>query len=84
MTSITGPTFSNQIANSTATCNPGDVVLSGGYRLFPFPFPNSGFLDLITVETEPTSTKDGWTTEIQTPSFRTFSLVSIAECFDNP
>ena len=76
------PTGLLWIANSTATCLPGDIVLSGGYRVNVFP-PNSNlFLFEQSTETEPTSTKDGWTTEIKAGN--RFSLVSIAECFDNP
>jgi hypothetical protein len=67
-----------QVANSTATCLSGDVVLSGGYRVNS----NGNILNEVSVETEPRSTDDGWTVEITagTP----FTLVSIAECFDNP
>jgi len=42
----------------------------------------NNFLFEDRLETEPTSTNDGWTTEIVAGNF--FTLVSIAECFDNP
>ncbi|HEX2409454.1 MAG TPA: hypothetical protein VHJ38_19795 [Nitrososphaeraceae archaeon] len=74
-------------ANSTAKCNPGDVVLSGGYRVSTDPPLIGPVLIPILTETEPTAAKDAWTTEIVVrgpPTGFQFTLVSIAECFDNP
>ena len=85
VTSIHSPlpsTISSSIANSTATCLPGDTVLSGGYHLYLNTTNNFNTALLIqTIETEPTSTIDGWIVEIR--AFNEFSLQSIAECFDN-
>jgi hypothetical protein len=73
--------FPSSIANSTAPCLPGDVVLSGGHHIYN---RDSSFsaLQQQTIETEPTSTADGWTVEIraETPIF---ILQSIALCFNN-
>ena len=75
------PFFTQFQANSTATCLPGDVVLSGGYRINVIP-PFTNILHHISVETEETSTEDGWTVDIH--AGLQFSLVSIAKCFNNP
>ena len=65
VTSIHSPlpsTISSSIANSTATCLRGDTVLSGGYHLYLNTTNNFNTALLIqTIETEPTSTIDGWT-----------------------
>ena len=75
----------NQIANSTAICLTGDVVLSGGYRLNDIRGNVGTGLFPVTVETEETLTEDGWTVEIT--AFLTigspFTLQAIAKCFDN-
>ena len=73
------------LANSTATCFTGDIVLSGGYRINstnpePFTFATLNFTQ---IETEPTSTADGWTTEVGTNGAQ-FTVQSIAHCLDNP
>jgi hypothetical protein len=73
------------LANSTATCFTGDIVLSGGYHINstnrePFALAT---LNLTKIETEPTSTADGWTTEVATNG-ALFTVQSIAHCLDNP
>ena len=82
MSSITFIPPFNFLANSTATCLPGDVVLSGGYRANVINPQFGAIIHESTVKTEPTSTEDGWTVEIQGQSL--FTVVSIAECFNNP
>jgi len=67
------------IANSTAPCLPGDVVLSGGYHI------NATLqfqpLNFTLLETEATSAADAWTTEAEATTV--FTVQSIAQCFDN-
>jgi hypothetical protein len=53
----------SNIANSTATCLPGDTVLSGGYHIYLSTI-FSEVLHQQTIETEPISTADGWTVEM--------------------
>jgi len=78
------PESFNQIANSTARCLAGDVVLSGGYRVNDTLSNIGSTLSLIAIETEETSTEDGWTVEIKARPSSTFTLQAIAKCFDNP
>ena len=66
--------------NSTARCLPGDVVLSGGYRVEPSDSNNVLFEKI--VRTQPTSANNGWTTVIFADN--EFLLQSIALCFNNP
>jgi hypothetical protein len=80
VTSTPLPLNSHQFANSTAACLPGDIVLSGGYNVNVI--SQNTLLNQFSTNTEPTSTRDGWTTEIE--ALAPFTLVSIAECFDNP
>lgn len=80
VTSIILPTF-NWIANSTPTCLPGDTFLSIGYRVIAVDFQDGLVIHEVSVKTEPTSTEDGWTVEIQGRD--DFTLVSISQCFDN-
>ena len=77
------PLNSHHFANSTAACLPGDIVWSEGYNVNVIS-QNSKIvlLNQFSTNTEPTSTRDGWTTEIE--ALAPFTLVSIAECFDNP
>ena len=67
------------IANSTAPCLPGDVVLSGGYHI------NATLqfqpLNFTLLETEATLAADAWTTEAEATTV--FTVQSIAQCFDN-
>ena len=67
------------IANSTASCLLGDTVLSGGYHI------NASLLfqplNFTLLETEATSSADGWTTEAEATTV--FTVQSIAQCFDN-
>ena len=64
-------------------CLPGDTVLSGGYPIYiSTNFPASFVLHQQTIETEPTSTANGWTVEILAEQ-QSFTLQSIAECFNN-
>jgi hypothetical protein len=81
VTSTVLPISFNSIANSTATCLPGDTVLSGGYRVSTIGSQFGNAINEVAVKTEPTSTEDGWTVEIQGRDL--FTLVSFAQCFDN-
>jgi Collagen triple helix repeat (20 copies) len=72
------------VANSTAICLAGDVVLSGGYRVNHTQGNSGSILHQVSVETEETSTEDGWTVEIRAFSIASFTLQAIAKCFDNP
>jgi hypothetical protein len=78
-------TLEGLVANSTATCLTGDTVLSGGYRINSTSLIGtfvSTPLNFTLIETEPTSTADGWTTEAITAG-SPFTVQSIAQCFDN-
>ena len=78
-------TLEGLVANSTATCLTGDTVLNGGYRINSTSLIGtfvSTPLNFTLIETEPTSTADGWTTEAITAG-SPFTVQSIAQCFDN-
>jgi hypothetical protein len=82
VTSTVLPISFNSIANSTAMCLPGDTVLSGGYRVSTVGSQVGNAINEVSVKTEPRSTEDGWTVEIQGRD--EFTLQAIAQCFDNP
>jgi hypothetical protein len=78
---ITGPTNafeSTQVTTvtSTATCNPGDTVLSGGYVLNT----NGNAASIQQINFHPDDSI-GWTTSVTAP---TPGITTIAVCFDNP
>ena len=73
--------FGELVSNSTVTCLPGDVVLSGGYNITS---SFGGSFDPVRIVTEPTSSLDGWTAEIWLERGNQAHVKAIAECFDNP
>ena len=78
-------TLEGLVANSTATCLTGDTVLNGGYHINSTSLVGtfvSTPLNFTSIETEPTSTADAWTTEVITAG-SPFTVQSIAQCFDN-
>ena len=66
------------VANSVASCNPGDAVLSGSYIL-------SSPADTLVVRDNALPTQDGWQTSGAGDSADLdISIQTFAQCFDNP
>ena len=65
-------------ASSTANCNPGDVIVSGGFNITSTDQP--GFTGIRGIITEPLIGFNGWNTTITGPLFE---ITTKALCFDN-
>lgn len=73
-------TVSNTFSTSTAECDNGDFVISGGFK---FVFPGNELGNPFVTANEPTTTLDGWSaTIINIDSNTMVGIVGIAVCLD--
>lgn len=74
------PAEFNTFATSTAECDNGDFVISGGYK---FIFPGNELGNPFVTASQPTNTLDGWSaTIINIDSNTIVGIVGIAVCLD--
>lgn len=69
----------NKIITSTANCDEGDTVMSGGFDISPQSWDTTG-----AIQSGPTSDLDGWEATVETGGKIDTTLTATAVCFDNP